>query len=45
MQAHQDVRKDFHWAAKVLQGASKALRVWTKREENSEKSQAIFEIF
>ena len=45
MDAHQELMKDFHWAAKGKQPACKILRVWTKNKENFEKFQADFEIF
>ena len=44
MQVHQEARKGFHWARKSKQPASKALRFWTKREENFDKFQDSFEI-
>ena len=45
MHAHQDMMKNFHWAAKCKQPTCKTLRVWTKNEENFEKFQENFEIF
>ena len=36
---------DFDWAGKTKQTACKALRVWTKYEENFENFQENIEIF
>ena len=45
MKYHQDLMNDFDWARKNKQPACKALRVWTKSEENFENFQEHFEIF
>ena len=45
MHAYQDLMNDFDWADKTKQPASKALRVWTRKEENFENFQENFEIF
>ena len=45
MEEHLDLMKEFDWAAKTNQGATKTLRVWARSQDNSEKFQEDFEIF
>ena len=45
MPDHQDLMNVFDWAGKTKQVACKALRVWTKNEENFEKFPENFVIF
>ena len=45
MQDHRDLMNVFDWIRKTKQAACKALRVWTKNEDNFENFQENFEIF
>ena len=45
MQDHQGLMTDFDWEGKSKQPACKTLRVWSKREENSEKFRENSELF